>query len=345
LGHLKLNAIAHGIGQRFRNVCGMVRYHYGRFRFRYWPVFEPRRSAFLIPLHLFFDLLLPRHWNQLDHFGYYKPRVLRAERLPKRATSRAQQLSIAVVTPSYNQGTFIERTVRSVLDQNHPCLQYAVVDGGSTDKTMEVLTRYGNRLAYLVSEPDGGQSSALVKGFARVEGDILGYLNSDDLLTEGSLAFVTRFFADNPKVGVVYGHRLIIDEQDREVGRWILPPHDEYTLRRRDFIPQETLFWRRSLFERVGGIDSSFHYAIDWDLILRFMDAGAKFCRVPYFLGCFRVHSAQKTKTLWNSVGEKEVASLRARQGVREEEIDKAVFRYRRVAALCSVAYELGLRI
>jgi hypothetical protein len=75
------------------------------------------------------------------------------------------------------------------------------------------------------------------------------------------------------------------------------------------------------------------------------MDAGAKFCRVPYFLGCFRVHSAQKTKTLWNSVGEKEVASLRARQGVREEEIDKAVFRYRRVAALCSVAYELGLRI
>ena len=323
----------------------MVRYHYGKFRFRYWPAFEPRRSAFLIPLHLFFDLLLPRHWNQLDHFGYYKPRALRAERLPKRAPSRAQQLSVAVVTPSYNQGTFIERTLRSVLDQNHPRLQYAVVDGGSTDETIEVLARYGDRLAYLVSEPDGGQSSALVKGFARVEGDILGYLNSDDLLTEGSLDFVTRFFADNPEVDVIYGHRLFIDEQDREIGRWILPPHDEYALRRRDFIPQETMFWRRSLFERVGGIDSSFHYAIDWDLILRFMDAGAKFRRVPYFLGCFRVHPAQKTGSLWDGVGEKEVASLRARQGVRQEEIDKAVFRYRRAAALCSVAYDLGLRI
>jgi hypothetical protein len=125
-------------------------------------------------------------------------------------------------------------------------------------------------------------------------------LNSDDLLTEGSLAFVMQFFADNTEVDVIYGHRIIIDELDREVGRWILPPHNEYTLR------------RRGLHSPGNIVLASFAFRT---------------------LGCFRVHPAQKTRSLWNGVGENEVASLRARQGVRQEEIDKAVFRYRRAAA------------
>lgn len=328
--------------RRYTNNVSAFYYHYARFRYRYCPGHEGRWGWLAMPFYWLINLILNRDWNQLMHFDHHKPRPVRLDRLPQSGSPAS--LSIAIVTPSFNQRPFLEQTMRSVLEQDYPQLQYAVVDGGSTDGSNEVIERFRERLAYGVSEPDRGQSDALVKGFAKVTGDIMGYLNSDDLLTRGSLAFVNEFFFRNPKVDVIYGHRIIIDEWGQETGRWVLPPHDEHSLRRVDYIPQETLFWRRAVFEKAGGIDSNFHFAMDWDLILKFMDAGARFERVPYFLGCFRVHATQKTNSLWLTVGEKEVKQLRQRQGIAESEVHAAVFRYRRAAAFYSVANRLGIR-
>ncbi len=123
----------------------------------------------------------------------------------------------------------------------------------------------------------------------------MAWFNSDDLLAPRALAFVAAYFAANPDVDVVYGHRIIIDDADREVGRWIMPRHEEDSIEWIDYVPQETLFWRKRAWDLAGGIDPSFQFALDWDLLARFQQAGCKIVRLPYFLGCFRVHSQQKT--------------------------------------------------
>lgn len=235
-----------------------------------------------------------------------KPYVcgLPAERLP----------SISIVTPSFQQARFVGRTIDSVLSQNYPRLDYFVQDGGSTDGTADVLQSYGDRLTGWVSQKDGGQSQAINLGFARASGEIMAWLNSDDLLMPGALHRVGEYFAQHPEVDVVYGNRILIDEEDREIGRWVLPAHDDEVLSWADFIPQETLFWRRSIWEKAGGrIDESFRFAMDWDLLQRFRSVGARMVRLPDFLGAFRIHNAQKTSVQINEVGMEEMARLRRR--------------------------------
>jgi GT2 family glycosyltransferase len=135
---------------------------------------------------------------------------------------------------------------------------------------------------------------------------------------------VASYFAEHPEVDVVYGHRIVIDEQDREVGRWVLPPHDDAAILWRDFVPQETLFWRRRVWEQVGAcFDESFRFAMDWDLLLRLRRAGARFARIPRFLAAFRVHSQQKTSTIIGDVGEEEIRRLEAREHGRQLTADE----------------------
>jgi glycosyltransferase involved in cell wall biosynthesis len=201
-----------------------------------------------------------------------------------------------------------------VLDQNYPDLEYVVQDGGSQDGTVAVLERYADRLASWESRPDRGQSQAINLAFARTSGEIMGWLNSDDLLLPGTLAYVARYFDRHPEVDVVYGHRILIDEHDRQIGRWMMPPHDDEVLSWADYIPQETMFWRRRIWDKAGGqVDESFRFAMDWDLILRFRQAGARFARLPRFLGAFRIHTAQKTCAEIGSTGIQEMTRLRER--------------------------------
>lgn len=221
---------------------------------------------------------------------------------------------ISIVTPSFRQGAFIERTLRSVLDQDYPALEYRVQDGGSGDGTADVLRRHEARLAGWVSEADDGQSDAINRGFAATSGEIMGWLNSDDLLLPGALHVVADYFARHPEVDVVYGDRVLIDEDDMEIGRWLLPGHDDGVLSWADFVPQETLFWRRTLWDRVGRrVDPSFRFAMDWDLLLRFRDAGARFAHIPRFLGAFRIHRRQKTSAAIADIGYAEMDRLRLR--------------------------------
>jgi Glycosyl transferase family 2 len=235
--------------------------------------------------------------------------------------------TISIVTPSFNQGRFLERTLYSVVNQNYPALEYVVQDGGSTDDTIDVLRRYEDSLAHWASEHDDGQGDAINRGFAHTSGEIMAYLNSDDLLLPGSLAYVARYFASHPDVDVVYGHRTMIDEHDGHIGSQVLPRHDDEELAMLDFVPQETLFWRRAAWEAAGGrIDPSLRFAVDWDLLLRLRATGAKMVRLPRFLGAFRVHDEQKTAT-WYDECLIECDALRQRVHGRAISHDEAIAR------------------
>jgi glycosyltransferase involved in cell wall biosynthesis len=257
-------------------------------------------------------------------FAMYEPGVWRLTQYPPReliqypprelTQSTVRLPTISLVTPSFQQGTFLERTIQSIRWQNYPYLEYIVQDGGSTDRTLDILERHKDLLASMASQSDRGQAHAINLGFARSSGEIMGWLNSDDMLCPGALHLVGSFFARQPQVDVVYGHRILIDGLDREIGRWILPPHDSEILSWADLVPQESLFWRRSVWDRIGGaLDESFAFAVDWDLLLRFRDVGARFMRVPHFLGAFRVHDAQKTSAQLRSLGAQEIERIRRR--------------------------------
>jgi FkbM family methyltransferase len=219
---------------------------------------------------------------------------------------------VSIVTPSYNHARYIERTIMSVIEQGYPNLEYIVQDGASTDCTQAILANYTSKITRVVSQPDTGQANAINLGFKESQGEIMAWLNSDDLLLPGTLAYVVNYFHENPDVDVVYGHRILIDVKDQIIGKWVLPPHDNDLILWADYIPQETLFWRRSIWEKSGShVDESYQFAMDWELILRFREQGIKFVRLPRFLGAFRVHPEQKTSALEASAGFAEMSRLR----------------------------------
>ncbi len=291
--------------------------------------------------HRLRNILAPR----LGNLNQHAPRELRLPAHYARSVHVTQPPKISIVTPSFKQAGFIERTIRSVLDQSYPNLEYYVQDGGSEDGTTEVLERYADRLTGWESRQDNGQAQAINLGFARTSGEIMAWLNSDDILFPGSLAYVADYFNRHPKVDVVYGHRILIDENDQQIGRWMLPTHDDDVLSWADYIPQETLFWRRRIWEKAGGqIDESFRFAMDWDMLVRFREAGARFVRLPHFLGGFRIHPHQKTSAAISEIGHQEMDRIRQRVLGRVPsgmEVRKAVLPY----LLKHVVTDLGWRI
>jgi glycosyltransferase involved in cell wall biosynthesis len=254
---------------------------------------------------------------------------------------------MSIVTPSYNQGEFIERTIRSVLDQEYPHLEYIIQDGHSKDHTFDVLASFRKELTYFESRKDNGQAHAINLGFQRTSGGIMAYLNSDDVFLPGALKYVACYFRRHPEVDVVYSHRVIINKEDLEIGRWVLPPHDSEIIRWVDYVPQETLFWRREIWKKIGGyIDESYHFALDWDLILRFCAAGAKFKRLPRFLAAFRMHSRQKTIIHMDHAGINEISRLRRQIHGREvgwKEIKRHSYPYLVRSMMYHQLYRLGL--
>jgi Glycosyl transferase family 2 len=291
----------------------------------------------------------PRSWRRR-----FRPRLWDAEqyssrrlRIPSHYRSEKAPESpprIAIVTPSLNQGRFIASTIDSVLQQNYPNLVYFVQDGGSTDATRKILASYGDRLRWR-SEPDDGQGEAINRGFQEVDGEIMAYLNSDDTLLPGTLAYVAQVFRENSDVDLIYGHRIYIDRHGLETGRCILPLHDAETLKWADYVPQETLFWRRRVWEGIGPMNESFQFALDWDFVLRAQTAGFSFRRVPRFLSCFRVHVQQKGTSIFD-VGEDEMTRIRAQylgDVPGQYEIRWAIVGYLWRQMVCDWMYRLGL--
>ena len=300
-----------------------------------------------------FTRVVEKYWMQIGILRHHDPKPLVWDRLPAPSTSASALPQIAIVTPSYGQEKFIERTMRSILDQNFPRLLYVVQDGGSKDRSPQIIAAHATRLRHWESSRDKGQADAVRRGFAHVvpdlgPDDLMAWLNSDDLIAPGSLAYVAAYFAAHPDVDVIYGHRIIINQDDRDVGRWIMPRHDPHVLEWIDYVPQETMFWRKRAWDLVGGIDPTFQFALDWDLLARFQQAGCHMVRVPYFLGAFRVHAEQKTSQAIHTVGAEEMKRIRTRfHGERENDwatIDRYARKTRFRGALVARLLALGLR-
>jgi glycosyltransferase involved in cell wall biosynthesis len=210
-------------------------------------------------------------------------------------------MRVSIVTPSYNQGRFLERTLRSVLCQTHQDLQYIVVDACSEDNTSAILESYALELHTLIREPDSGPAEALEKGFRRAEGEILAYLNADDCFASNSvLAQVVEHFDNDQTLDVLYGRRITTDGDGHFHA---LLPYARFApdvLRVVDYIPQEATFWRRRLHEKGGSfIRSDLKFAYDYELWLRFQALGAKFTAIRAPLGLFRAHASQKSVAEW----------------------------------------------
>jgi glycosyltransferase involved in cell wall biosynthesis len=205
---------------------------------------------------------------------------------------------ISIVTPSYNQAQFLEATMRSVLDQGYPNLEYLVLDGGSTDGSLQIIERYRDRLAYWVSQPDRGQADAINRGFARATGDILAWLNSDDTYEPGTLLAVAEAFVQNPGASLVYGEGWYIDEAGERIRpcRFVREAFEARHLANRDPILQQAAFWSRDLWTRVGPASESLNWVFDWDWFCRAREV-TQFCYVPRFLANYRVHGAAKTRS------------------------------------------------
>jgi glycosyltransferase involved in cell wall biosynthesis len=202
---------------------------------------------------------------------------------------------VSIVTPSLNQGRFIEDTIQSVLAQDYPNIEYIVVDGGSTDQTLDVLRRYDGRLRW-VSERDGGQSEAINKGFRMARGDIVAWLNSDDTYLAGAVGKVVAHLCSHPRVAMIYGEGYLMDEAGRVSRRF--PATEPFNLWRlvhfSDYILQQTVFWRRWVFDSVGMLDESLHYGMDWDFWIR-VAKRFEVAYVPEFLGNLREYATAKT--------------------------------------------------
>ncbi|MCS6906984.1 MAG: glycosyltransferase family 2 protein [Anaerolineales bacterium] len=202
---------------------------------------------------------------------------------------------VSIVTPSFNQAAFLEETILSVLNQDYPNLEYLVVDGGSTDGSLEIIHRYAERLAWWVSEADCGQADAINKGFARARGEIFAWLNSDDTYYPYAVREAVMFLQQHPEVGMVYGDANFIDKTGRILGRFPARQTDYRRLRRGYVhIPQQAAFFRAELWQRVGPLDPSFYFAMDYDLWVRIARL-SKITYLPRLWANFRLHDAAKT--------------------------------------------------
>ncbi|HOG45119.1 MAG TPA: glycosyltransferase family 2 protein [Anaerolineae bacterium] len=203
---------------------------------------------------------------------------------------------VCIVTPSYNQAEFIEETIRSVLLQRYPALEYIVIDGGSNDGSVEIIKKYERWLHYWASEPDGGQAHAIDKGWSRGSGQILAYLNSDDTYLVGSVAAAVQALASSPLAPAVCGSELLIDREGIVIAERPVKSAGLKELRRLGYISQPTVFLRRSCLEHVGGLDLTYHMVFDYELWTRLAQCG-DFCCVPQVLATTRWHPHTKTQS------------------------------------------------
>lgn len=202
---------------------------------------------------------------------------------------------ISIVTPSFNQAPYIEETIKSVLSQDYPEIEYIIVDGGSTDGTVDIIRQYEKRISWWVSEKDKGQTDAINKGFARAKGDVLAWINSDDTYERGAVAAAAKYLQEHPTLGMVYGDCNFISQNGKVIGKFDAA-QTNYRLIRQGYvhIPQQTMFFRAGLWKQVGPLDPSFYFAMDYDLWTR-ISRRAEIKYVPQTWANFRLHTSGKT--------------------------------------------------
>ena len=231
---------------------------------------------------------------------------------------------ISIVTPSFNQSQFLEETIRSVLLQGYPDLEYIVIDGGSTDSSVEIIRKYEPWLAFWVSEQDRGQSHAINKGFQRATGDVCAWLNSDDVYLRGALGAAALGFVEDPERSLVYGDLVLVDEASAVQGFMRAPSFSLESLISHNYISQPAAFMRTADVKKVGYLDESYHLCMDYDLWLRLAPQGTV-AHLDKTLAAFRTHSESKTSMQLTrmSVELAKVATLFLEKGQAPLELQK----------------------
>ncbi|MFT4751130.1 MAG: glycosyltransferase involved in cell wall biosynthesis [Neolewinella sp.] len=203
---------------------------------------------------------------------------------------------ITIITPSYNQGKFIEATIRSVLAQNYPNLEYFIFDGGSTDNTVDVIKKYDKHITFWESKEDNGQSHAINKGFRAASGDIIGWLNSDDLFYPNTLHRVANYFKDKNYRKILYGEgTFLLDKYQISVKNTIARRSQKHPITLCDFIIQPSSFWGKSVVKEVGELDENLHFGFDWDWFIKAHNKNIPFQRVEEDFSVYRIHADHKS--------------------------------------------------
>ncbi len=254
-------------------------------------------------------------------------------------------LTVSVVTPSYQQASFLEETVRSVLDQDYAAIEYRIMDGGSTDGSVDIIRKYQSRLASWVSSPDGGQARAINEGWRLSGGEILAYLNADDRYLPGTVCQVAEFFDCHPDVDIVYGSCYSEFPQNGTRVLYCPPPFHFRRLLLENFIPQPTVFIRRKVLDRVGWLDPSLRYCLDYDFWLRSAAQGIAFRLLPKIpLAIFRVWPGSKTSNDPEGWVTERVSVLdKILMGSIDEIRDEKFRHYVHARSYVTVAYALSL--
>ncbi len=204
---------------------------------------------------------------------------------------------VSIVTPSYNQGKFIKATIESILSQDYPNIEHFVADGGSTDETVDILKEYDKKITW-VSETDKGQTDAINKGLRNTTGDIVAYLNSDDVYLPGTISYIVEMFQKNPDIEFIYGDFHAIDEEGEIIDRIKTIPFDSnILLYDANFISQPASFYRKSLIEKIGLFDDTLHYLMDYEFFLRAAKRKVNFKLAKRYLSAIRYHGNCKTLT------------------------------------------------
>ncbi|MFC1704689.1 glycosyltransferase family 2 protein, partial [Candidatus Omnitrophota bacterium] len=208
---------------------------------------------------------------------------------------------ISVVTPSLNQAPYLEKTILSVLNQNYPNLEYIIIDGASKDGSVEIIKKYEKYLACWESTPDRCHTDALNKGFKRCTGDIIGWQNSDDFYLPNALEKAGQTFMKDSKIDVVFGNRINVDKDENYLFEFKYTPFSFGSLvHEGNIIVNESAFWKRNLFEKVGYLDEKWYFSMDYDFFIRLGLSKARFKHIPEFLAAMHYHSDTKTHNIWD---------------------------------------------
>lgn len=223
---------------------------------------------------------------------------------------------ISIITPSFNQGEFLEDTIKSILDQNYPNLEYIVCDGGSTDNSKQIIEKYSNRIDWWCSEKDKGQTDAINKGMKKATGEIVGWINSDDVLLPGSLFKIAEYFMAHPDTDFLNGGVANLDRSGHFL-KFVQPMIGKFFMERGCYsFCQQGMFWKRTIFKKIGYLNEDFHAMMDVEWLIRVYEGGFRVRHLGKPLGGIRVYAETKT-ALGGAIWDNDIKAIQEKYGGR----------------------------